>query len=227
MPSTQASEGAGLSRRTNPFSFSFMQEHDEKLLCAPEEKAKYEIRNQATVVEYLDEFVRKGRNRITEADILAIHGLTIEGIYPCAGNYRDVTTQITITDTNHEPAHPSMVQFEIRDMLEWLYNGGRNESPISRAAYVVWKVNAIHPFSGGNGRVARALAYLVLVSEVGPVFAGRPLPAILKTRKGEYVAALKEGDRGNLAPMEKLVLVCFQAQLADIQKMASSKKRHK
>ena len=204
-----------------------MQRHDKKLLCPLEEKVRREIQNQATVVEYLDEFIRNGRSRITEADVLAIHRLTIEGIYPCAGTYRGVTTQVTITDTDHEPAHPSMVQIEVRDMLEWLYNGGRDQSPISRAAYVVWKVNATHPFNGGNGRVARALAFLVLLSEVGPVFAGRPLPTIMKDKKDEYVVALKEGDHGNMVPMERLVLECFQAQLADIQKMASSRKRHK
>ncbi len=204
-----------------------MNRPDNKLLCPPEEKPDLEIRNQATVVEYLAEFVRIGRTRITEGDILTIHRLTIAGIYPCAGNYRGVTTQIEITDTDHKPAHPSTVQIDVRDMLEWLYDGGRNESSIRRAAFIVWKVNAIHPFNGGNGRVARALAYLVLVSEVGPIFAGRPLPTILKARKEAYVAALKAGDRGDLTPMEKLVLECFEAQLADIRRTASGKKRSK
>ena len=110
---------------------------DSKLLCPLEEKAEREIANQAQVVDYLAEFVARGRTRITESDVLVIHGLTIEGIYPCAGTYRGAKTKVEITGTDHMPSHPSQVQIEVRDMLEWLYNGGRNHSPVYRAAYVM------------------------------------------------------------------------------------------
>ena len=49
---------------------------DDKLLCSPEEKAQHEIANQAGVIDYLADFVAKGRNRITEGDVLTIHDLT-------------------------------------------------------------------------------------------------------------------------------------------------------
>lgn len=189
---------------------------DDKLLCSLEEKSAREIANQAEVVRYLAHFVDRGRARITEADLLEIHRLTIEGIYPCAGYYRDALTKIEITDTNHAPAHASQVRAETRDMLDWLYGVGQGTSPVHRAAYVLWKVNHIHPFNGGNGRVARAVAYLVMVSEVAPIFAGEPLPAKLKARKPEYVQGLKAADRGDLAPLEQLVLECFQNQIAEI-----------
>ncbi len=191
---------------------------DSKLLCSPEEKVEREIANQARVAEYLAEFVARGRNRITESDVLAIHHTTIEGIYPCAGRYRDAKTRVEITGTDHRPSHPSQVQIGVRDMLEWLYNGGRDHSPVYRAAHVMWKINAIHPFNGGNGRVARALAYLVIVSEVAPIFAGEPLPTKLKARKPEYLDGLQAADKGDLTQLEQLVLECFQSQLADIAK---------
>ena len=40
-------------------------------------------------------------------------------------------------------------------------------------------------FNGGNGRVARALAYLVIIINVAPIFAGEPLPSKLRARKLE------------------------------------------
>jgi len=46
---------------------------DEKLLCSPEEKVPLEIANQADVIEFLADFVKNGRVRITESDVLAIH----------------------------------------------------------------------------------------------------------------------------------------------------------
>jgi len=45
---------------------------DEKLLCSPEEKVHLEIANQADVIEFLADFVKKERTRITESDVLAI-----------------------------------------------------------------------------------------------------------------------------------------------------------
>ena len=193
----------------------------EKLLCRPEEKADREIANQAVVAEYLSEFVKSGRTRITENVLLEIHQLTIAGIYPCAGTYRDALTKIEITGTDHKPSHASQVRMDVWDMLDWLYGAGQTRSPVERAAYILWRVNYIHPFNGGNGRVARAMAYLVMVFEVAPIFAGEPLPAKLKARKAEYVDALKAADGGNLKALEQLVLECFQAQIADI-----SKERH-
>lgn len=186
------------------------------LLCRPEEKQALEISNQAHVVEYLADFIQKKRSRITESDVLEIHRLTIEGIYPCAGKYRDALTRVEITDTDHKPAHPSQVRSDIRDMLDWLVGRGLAESPAGRAAYLLWRTNAIHPFNGGNGRVARAMAYLVVLLDVAPIFAGESLPTKLKARKPEYIDGLKSADKGNLVPLEALVLSCLQAQISEV-----------
>jgi len=91
-----------------------------------------------------------------------------------------------ITDTDHKPAHASQVRIDLNDMLEWLYSpDARSKNFLYRAAYVLWKLNYIHPFNGGNGRVASTIAYLVMVSGVAPIFAAEPLSAKLKRRKSE------------------------------------------
>jgi Fic family protein len=188
---------------------------DDVLLCPQEEKADREILNQKAVVEYLGYFLDSGRTRITEADILELHRLTINGIYPCAGRYRDARIQIRIVGSRHIPAEPSRIRFEIADMLTWHYGAGQKSSEFTRAAQMLWKINAIHPFAGGNGRVARAACYLVVVSEIAPLFAGVPLPAKLKTRKPLYIANLQAGDRGNLIPLTELIEECVREQVAD------------
>jgi len=88
----------------------------------------------------------------------------------------------------------------------------------------MWKLNAIHPFNGGNGRVARSLAYLIIVSEVAPIFAGEPLPTKLKARKDAYVDGLQAADKGDLQPLDSLVLKCFEEQLSDIARQAAINK---
>jgi len=186
------------------------------LLCPPDKKQELEISNQAHVVDYFVQFLEHGRKRITEGVLLEIHKLTIEGIYPCAGNYRTALNFIEITDTDHKPSHPALVAMETRQMLEWLDGEGKDQSPVHRASYLLWRTNAIHPFNGGNGRVARSLAYLIILMEVARLFSGEPLPSKLKKRKAEYVAGLKAADRGSLAQLEELVLECLRAQISDI-----------
>ncbi|HET9282483.1 MAG TPA: Fic family protein [Candidatus Angelobacter sp.] len=41
------------------------------------------------------------------------------------------------------------------------------KSAIHLAAYVIWRLNWIHPFADGNGRTSRALSYLVLCTRLG------------------------------------------------------------
>jgi len=189
---------------------------DDKLLCAPEEKSNLEIANQATVIEYLADFARSGKTRITEGTLLEIHYLTIVGIYPCAGQYRDARFKIKITGTRHAPCHPSEIRYKVQELLDWLYSQKGSSSPTSTAAYALWKLNNIHPFAGGNGRVERSLAYLVMVTEVGPLFTGESLPAKLKKRKEEYLTGLQLADGGNHGPLKKLVLDLFLEQINEL-----------
>jgi fido (protein-threonine AMPylation protein) len=198
---------------------------DPQLLCRPEEKADREIANQQAVIEYLAYLVEQGRKRITEGDLLEIHRLTIAGIYPCAGRYRDAHHEIKIIGSRHRPAEPAFIQIEVRDMLDWHYSeAGKAAGELRRAARMLWKINAIHPFNGGNGRVARAMAYLAIVTEIAPIFAGEPLPLKLKHRKSDYLNALYAADAGNLLPLETLVTECLTDQLrAELDEITSAK----
>lgn len=66
---------------------------------------------------------------------------------------------------------------------------------VTLAAYVLWRLNAIHPFINGNGRTARAACHLVLCMRLGGWLPGAPiLPELLLRDRDEYVAALKAAD---------------------------------
>lgn len=67
--------------------------------------------------------------------------------------------------------------------------------PVFLAAFVLWKLNAIHPFINGNGRTARVAAYLVLCLKIGQWLDGDTLlPELLRQNRDEYVVALKAAD---------------------------------
>lgn len=62
------------------------------------------------------------------------------------------------------------------------------------AAFVPWRLNWIHPFADGNGRVARGLCYVALCVVLGEVVAGDFLILLLDRCK-EYYEELESADR--------------------------------
>jgi fido (protein-threonine AMPylation protein) len=71
----------------------------------------------------------------------------------------------------------------------------RGESPDVRAAWLHHRFTLIHPFADGNGRVARALATLLLLrAEWFPL-------VVTRDDKVRYLSALRTADAGDLASL--------------------------
>lgn len=69
------------------------------------------------------------------------------------------------------------------------------DSALHLCAYVMWRLNWIHPFTDGNGRTSRALAYYVLCAKVGYILPGqRTVPEQIAADKRPYYAALEAAD---------------------------------
>lgn len=67
--------------------------------------------------------------------------------------------------------------------------------PVYLASFVLWKLNAIHPFVNGNGRTARVASYFALCLKAGQWLPGDVLlPELIRQNRPEYVAALKHAD---------------------------------
>ena len=71
----------------------------------------------------------------------------------------------------------------------------KDVAPEVEAAWFHHRFAQIHPFTDGNGRVARALATLVFIR------AGW-LPLVVRdNRRGDYISALEKADGGDLKPL--------------------------
>jgi hypothetical protein len=86
------------------------------------------------------------------------------------------------------------------------------------------------PFFGGNGRTARAIAYLALSAKLGFRLPGRvTVPDHIVARRDFYISALQTADvawaAGNLdvSAMEELIESVMAAQLLDILNQATGK----
>ncbi len=83
-----------------------------------------------------------------------------------------------------------------------------------QAAWLHHRFTQIHPFQDGNGRVARALASLVLLkNELFPLIIPRDDRSI-------YIDALEEADKGNLQPLVHVFVKSQHSQFRKASKIA-------
>lgn len=92
--------------------------------------------------------------------------------------------------------------------------------PTHRAAYVLWRLNWIHPFEDGNGGTSRAAAYIVLSVAIGQELPGRvTLVERLVRNKRRYYRALEAADeawaeeRLDVSAMAALLRELLEAQI--------------
>jgi Fic family protein len=98
------------------------------------------------------------------------------------------------------------------------------KSAIHLAAYIMWRINWVHPFDDGNGRTARAASYLVLCVKLGYRLPGRKsLIDLIVGNKPPYWAALEaadaawaNGNRVDVGALESLLENLLGAQLVSI-----------
>lgn len=166
------------------------------LLCHPSEKAEREAANGIKQIDYLTDLVTNYRiTEIRESHLLALQAQAVEGIYPCAGQYRSARTKISISDSEHVPPEAAFVQSHVSELLDYINATRDKRPPLERAAYALWRLNWIHPFNGGNGRTSRCLTYLILCVDLKMMLPGAPtLPALIYDRRKEYVNALRAAD---------------------------------
>jgi len=99
----------------------------------------------------------------------------------------------------HEYCPPVQVDGEMDRMLTLHeIHVDKNVPPEIEAAWLHHRFTQIHPFQDGNGRVARALASLVLIR------AGYFPLLVTRESRLEYLDALAVGDQGDLAPLVAL-----------------------
>lgn len=108
---------------------------------------------------------------IPEPVIKHLHKLTVDKIFPPqqCGMYRE--TQVVVKNSltreiTFRPPPAIEVPFLMQEFVGWL-NGTNSEEfhPVLKAGIAQYELVRIHPFLDGNGRVARALAMLVLFLE--------------------------------------------------------------
>jgi len=139
-----------------------------------------------------------GKREITEADILTMHKLFYSDIDgSAAGIYRNVP--VFISGSEYAVSTVDEIPHEMAELVAWA-NARRSEyHPVEFAALLHKKFVFIHPFTDGNGRLARLIMNTALIQSD---YLLAIIPPILRH---EYIALLEK------AHTDDKPFICFIA----------------
>src|SRR6266700_7166749 len=154
-----------------------------------------EATNHAEAFDTLPALVERP---ITLETVERLHALVMDKIDPQAGELRRV--QVYIRGAPFTPPPARDVPLYLAQWVDWLTSDAAlHYDPVTRAAIAHHDLEALHPFTDGNGRVGRLLLNLMLMQE------GYPPALILREWRTRYIQALQAAHHSDYTPLIDLV----------------------
>jgi len=163
-----------------------------------------ETKNHAEALSYLDDLVKK-KEEMSERIIKDFHAILMKDtqfilVGPPdnrvkkrieAGKYKYDNNHVILSDGSiHYFADHLQVPGEMEKLMEWYKKNKDKLHPVELSAILHHRLTAIHPFTDGNGRVARLAMNTVLMQN-------GYTPAIIRNEdKQDYYEALRQADEG-------------------------------
>lgn len=208
-----------------------------ELVSDPQEKAQREaengIRQFNVAIEIIRQHVLDAERpfRLRSSTILQLQKEALAGIHTFAGTYRN--TPVKITKSEHQPPDAIFVSEEIELLCAYVNENWQKKEAIHHAAYILWKLNWIHPFADGNGRTARTVSYVALCIRMNSILPGTPtIPDQIAEDKKPYYKALeaadavwKQSEKIDLTEMEDMLRGMLVTQLYNAAEVAAGSKR--
>lgn len=190
------------------------QAEEPNLITDPTLLAEKEAENALAqydwAMQQLDKMIEEGPRALKLSLVLDLNRLALKDIHPYAGNFRPASVKIIGSD--HQPISSEDVPRYVEEMLDYVVRKWEDSLAVHLAAYVLWRLNWIHPFSDGNGRTARMLSYMVLCGKLGFKLPGaNTIPEQISENKKPYYTALEAADAHykegtiNLSEMEQML----------------------
>lgn len=194
------------------------------------EKRELEARNGLLQFDEVTKLIGKstGTLNLTVHIVKRLHFCAIQDIYSCAGNFRK--WDLEIKNSSHRPPQHRYVEGLVEEMCERA-NSSTSWSPVKTAAYLLWRLNWIHPFAGGNGRTSRAICHLGLCVRLGFTPPGKlTIPEQIRNNGKPYQGALEDADdawKSDVLDVSKMELLLDELLKKQIASVSGTKKSGK
>ena len=206
---------------------------DAELITDPVQLAEAEALNGLRQYDYgvaaIQQAIDRKTFRLRPSLILGVQREALNGISAYAGNFRPAA--VTIEGSKHAPPGAHLVPELVEDLCDYVNDHWSGATPVHLAAYVMWRLNWIHPFSDGNGRTSRMMSYIVLCAKLESVLPGHPtIPEQIVGNRDPYFEALDAADLAwragtlDLSKMEELLSGMLAVQLRNAYEEASGNK---
>ncbi len=91
---------------------------------------------------------------------------------------------------------------------------GVGDTPTGLAAYVLWRLNWVHPFVEGNGRTARAACYYLICMHYGALLPGKKIvPERIRENREPCLRSVKAPIALEMMAFRLSVLADYLAEL--------------
>lgn len=132
---------------------------------------------------------------LTKDLLLQIHS----DIIPDGGRWRN--QEVIVSDQTYAIntffSDTEEIDFKVSELVDWYNNEVKANDlhPLVLSALFHYSLVKIHPFIDGNGRLARIISSLILLSQ------RIPPPTIRNEDRSEYIYCLRKGDLNDLTPL--------------------------
>jgi Fic family protein len=187
------------------------------------------FRQSELAIDMIEYFLDRERPfKLQPSHIQSLQAAAVKGVEQRPGEWR--MGPIGIEKSAHAPPPAHMVQAHVTEMCDYVNEQFHEKSAFHLAAYIMWRLNWIHPFEDGNGRTSRTLSYIVLCIKTGYRIPGSPtVPDQIQKNRNPYFEALEAADVAlrahdtiDVSAMEELLKGLLAVQLVSVLEKAGS-----
>jgi Fic family protein len=145
-----------------------LTQNDEVEAKVAETTDYQELKNLNRATRFIDEYLSDPKNKLTEQFLLEIHRKVVEGL-PVGDNMPGDATpgktrlkDVKISKSKHIPPLGVKVKDYFKELIDFINEGHDTKNDFLKVAIAHHRFTWVHPFTNGNGRLARLLTYAML-----------------------------------------------------------------
>ncbi len=172
---------SSLAIENNQLSLFQVEDVINGKMVVGEQKDIQEVKNAYKAYEEIDNI-----NPYSEKDLKKIQGILTLAIEKDSGKYRNHGEAVYDGDIQIFMAPPhTMVPSLMGILFDWMNEAKKDVNPLILSSIFHYEFVFIHPFSDGNGRMAR-LWHTVILSKWNPIFEYIPIESQIEKFQSEY-----------------------------------------